>query len=102
MVRYLRRYWDEEDIWFFFELDPDGWVTRQIEFQGPGRTPIAAASLDEWTSEHDAGRASDYEAKYGVVAEKPITAAEVQDYLEISPQEFERAWTTARRALTRS
>jgi hypothetical protein len=43
----MRCYWDEEDIWFYFEVDADGWVTRQIELQGSELTPIAAASLDE-------------------------------------------------------
>ncbi|MDH6130201.1 hypothetical protein P3T39_007194, partial [Kitasatospora sp. GP82] len=48
MMKWLRCYWDEEDIWFYFELDPDGQVIRQVELQEPERTPLAAASLDEW------------------------------------------------------
>jgi hypothetical protein len=31
----MRCHWDEEDIWFYFEADAEGWVTRQVELQGP-------------------------------------------------------------------
>ncbi|AYG80790.1 hypothetical protein DWB77_02928 [Streptomyces hundungensis] len=41
----MRCYWDEEDTWFYFEVDATGWVIRQIELEGPGLTPVAAASL---------------------------------------------------------
>jgi len=51
----MRCYWDEEDVWFYFEVNAEGWVTRQIELQGPELTPIAAASLDEWQQARDAG-----------------------------------------------
>ena len=71
-VRWVRRFWDEEGIWFYFELDDDGWVTRHIELQGPDRTPIAAASLSEWFTELDAGRIQQYRARFGVVADQPI------------------------------
>ena len=47
MTTWTRCYWDEEAIWFYFEVDADGSVTRQIELQGSALTPIAAASLDE-------------------------------------------------------
>jgi hypothetical protein len=43
----MRCNWDEEDVGFYFEVDAEGWVTRQIELQGPELTPITAASLDE-------------------------------------------------------
>ncbi|MEU8176237.1 hypothetical protein AB0C14_25450 [Microbispora hainanensis] len=42
MTRWFRAYWGEKDIWFYFEVDADGWVTRQIELRGPDGVPIAA------------------------------------------------------------
>lgn len=47
-VRWLKSYWDEEDILYFFEIDEDTWTLRQIELQGPTQTPMAAAALAEW------------------------------------------------------
>jgi hypothetical protein len=47
-VRWLRSYWDEEDVRYFFEADEDGWVLRQVELRGKDRTPAVAASLEEW------------------------------------------------------
>ncbi|MET8038472.1 hypothetical protein ABZT01_37200, partial [Streptomyces sp. NPDC005345] len=35
MTTWMRCYWDEEDVWFYFEVDVDGWVARQVELQGP-------------------------------------------------------------------
>jgi hypothetical protein len=37
---WMRRFWDEEDIWFYFELDDEGHVTRRSRFQGPAGTPV--------------------------------------------------------------
>lgn len=47
-VRWLKSYWDEEDVLYFFEADEDGWVLRQVELRGPDRTPAVAAYLAEW------------------------------------------------------
>jgi hypothetical protein len=96
MKRWVRRYWDEEDIWFYFELNAEGWVLRQIEFLGPDGTPIAAAALREWFHELEAGRIQHYQARYGVVAEKPIEDDEITDYEPVSAADFERMWVTAR------
>lgn len=70
----MRCYWDEEDVWFYFEVDEDGWVTRQVELQGPGLTPIAAASLAEWQQAHEAGRLDEYDTRFGITAELPVSA----------------------------
>ncbi|MER7910404.1 hypothetical protein [Streptomyces sp. NPDC096068] len=42
MTTWMRCYWDEEDVWFSFEADAEGVVTRQVELQDPAATPIAA------------------------------------------------------------
>ncbi|MFF8387359.1 hypothetical protein ACF053_27465 [Streptomyces kanasensis] len=31
MTIWVRCYWDEEDTWFYFEVDAEGWVIRQVE-----------------------------------------------------------------------
>ncbi len=45
MTTWVRCLWDEEDVWFYFELDADGYVIRQIELQEPGSKALAVASL---------------------------------------------------------
>lgn len=62
VTKWLRCYWDEGGIWFYFELDADGQVTRQVEPQEPDLTPLAAASLDEWLHAQKASRLAEYEA----------------------------------------
>lgn len=98
-MRCVRRYWAEESIWFYFELDDDGWVTRHVELQGPDRTPVAAASLAEWFTELDAGRIQQYQARFGMVADQPISADELDDYEPVPAGAFEQVWQTARRHL---
>jgi len=95
-MRWVRRFWDGEGIWFCFELDQDGWVTRQIELQGPDMTPIAAASLSEWFTELDAGRIQRYQARFSVVAEQPVTADEIDDREPVPAGASEQLWQTAR------
>jgi hypothetical protein len=98
-VRWLKEYWDEEDVWFFFEIDEDGWVLRQVELTGPALAPTTASSLAEWPDADvdgiEAVRA--YDSKYGSTADQPIkdlpsgfAAA------SIDPLEFERIWSDAR------
>ena len=56
------RYWDEEDTWFYLEVDGEGWVVRQVELEGPELTPVEAASLAEWQRACDAGAPQDDQA----------------------------------------
>jgi hypothetical protein len=99
-VRCVRRFWDEEGIWFYLEIDDDGWVTRHIELQGPDRTPIAAASLSEWFTELDAGRIQQYQAQFGFVTDQPIPTDEIDHYEAVPADAFERVWQAARSHLT--
>ena len=48
MTTWVRCFWDEEDVWFYFELDADSYVIRQVELQEPGSKVLAAASLAKW------------------------------------------------------
>lgn len=88
----MRCYWDEEDVWFYFEVDAGGWVTRQIELQGPELTPIAAASLNEWQQAHEPGRLDEYDNRFGITAELPVSEWEGHD-----PEQLPRVLQVAER-----
>jgi hypothetical protein len=98
MTRWFRSYWAEEDIWFYFEAGADGWVTRQIELQGPSAKPIAAASLAEWEAAQQTGTHGDYEAAFGATAEVPVHEWDDHQPEDLTAAEFETIWITARAA----
>ncbi|GAA2345054.1 hypothetical protein SVIO_000610 [Streptomyces violaceusniger] len=98
MTRWFRSYWAEEDIWFYFEVAADGWVARQVELQGPLQEPIAAASLAEWEAAQRAGTLGDYEATFGGTAEVPVQEWDAHDPQDLTAEEFETVWLTARAA----
>ena len=72
---------------FFFELDAEGWVLRQVELEGPERTPIAAA------------RADVEEQGFGFTAEVPVSQWEGHEPVMLGRDEFEGVWVAARAAL---
>ncbi|MFH9089878.1 hypothetical protein [Streptomyces sp. NPDC017673] len=100
MTSWMRCYWDEEDVWFYFELDAESWVIRQVELQGPELTPIAAASLLEWQQARDAGRLAEYDSVLGGTAERSASEWEGHDPQPLTCEEFEEVWDTARRQIT--
>jgi hypothetical protein len=71
-------------------------VTRQIELQGFELTPIAAASLNEWQQAHDAGRLGEYDNRFGITAELPVSEWEGHDPERLTSEEFEDVWGSAR------
>lgn len=77
----------------------EGWVTRQIVLQGPELTPIAAASLAEWQQAHEAGRLFEYDNRFGMTAELPVSEWEGHDPEELTAEEFEEVWDTASRQI---
>ncbi|MFI6285651.1 hypothetical protein ACIBCM_12995 [Streptomyces sp. NPDC051018] len=99
MMSWMRCYWDEEDVWFYFEVDAEGWVTRQVELQGPELMPIAAASLEEWQQAHDAGCLGEYDSRFGITAEVPVSEWEGHDPEHLTSEEFEEVWGSARRRI---
>ncbi|MFE3635020.1 hypothetical protein [Streptomyces sp. NPDC059168] len=99
MTTWVRCFWDEEDVWFYFELDADGYVIRQVELQEPGNKALAAASSADWQEAHRDGRSAEYERLYGLTAEPPISEWEGHDPQSLSPDEFEIVWSTARSEL---
>jgi hypothetical protein len=99
VTRWLRSFWDEEAVWFYFELDTDGYVIRQVELQEPGSKSLAAASVAEWQEAQRDGRLAQYESVYGLTAELPTSEWEEHDPQWLSANEFEIVWSTARRQL---
>lgn len=96
--RWVRSYWDEEDVTFVWEVGDDGWVTRHVELAGTELIPQAATSLDEWMRELEAGRIQEYQARYGVLADQPIMDWGFP-HTTITEAEFETTWVDARHAL---
>ncbi|MGW7102155.1 hypothetical protein [Streptomyces sp. NPDC054838] len=81
---WFRCYWDEEDTWFCFEVDAEGWVVRQVELQGPELRPIAAA------------RDTDHDGRYGFTAERPVSDWEGHGPEPLTAERFEEVWDAAR------
>ncbi|MGP3769755.1 hypothetical protein ACTWJ8_02890 [Streptomyces sp. SDT5-1] len=98
MTRLFRSYWAEEDIWFYFEVDADGWVVRQVELHGPLGKPLAAASWAEEEAAQRAGTLADYEATFGGTAQAPVHEWDDHDPQVLTLAEFETVWATARAA----
>lgn len=98
-VRWVKAYWDEEDIWFYFEADEDGTVLRQVELQGPDHVPTVAAAWAEWPDPDEDGpdAIAAYGAKYGALADRPLTQDD-PDFpgVEIDCNQFENIWNKAR------
>ncbi|GGT22181.1 MULTISPECIES: hypothetical protein [Streptomyces] len=98
MTQWFRCYWDEEDMWFCFEVDSDGWVTRQVELRGPHEEPVAAASLAEWEAALADGTLEAYESVFGATAEVPVQEWDGHDPHDLGVDEFEAIWLAARTA----
>lgn len=103
MTSWIRSYWDVEDITFLWEVGNDGRVTRSVELVGPEGRVQAAAALDEVMHARDTGgiaAVQAYEARYGVVPEKPIDDWDPDfPHEDISQSVFEDRWTECRRVL---
>ncbi|MFE4052961.1 hypothetical protein [Streptomyces sp. YIM B13518] len=100
MTTWMRCYWDEEATWFYFEVDAEDWVTRQVELHGSEPAPIVAASLEERQRAQQPGDLAEYEKKYGVTAELPVSQWENYEPDQVTSQEFEEVWDAARREIT--
>jgi hypothetical protein len=86
MALYYHRPWhetrgDDNDDWgtseWYFEVDGDGWVSRQVEIYENGPT-----------LRYDEGHVAD---DYGQLADKPLPLSDFGPY-EISATDFELAW----------
>lgn len=100
MTRWIRSYWDEEDVTFYFEVRDDGWVTRQVELVGPDLSPRTASSVEEWMQELEAGRIQEYAAKYGPLADQSVTQWDPDfPHEDLTREEYGEIWLAARRSL---
>lgn len=75
MPRWIRSYWDEEDVTFVWEVADDGWIQRSVEQVGPERNPRSAAALAEVIAARDAGGISAvqaYESSHGLLPDQLI------------------------------
>lgn len=99
-MRWFRSHWDEDDIWFYFEADADGSITRQIELRCSDGTFTAAASATEWETARQNGTLAAYEETFGATAEVPIHKWDDHDEHALAREEFEAVWRTARQALS--
>jgi hypothetical protein len=92
----MRCYWDEEDTWFYFEVNGEGTVTRQAELKGPTLTPLAAASLDEW---HGHRMPASWPTTTGSTDSPrncPVSEWEGHDPEPLTSDDFEKVWDSAR------
>lgn len=79
---YLKRHWDEDwrgwgTSWWFFEVDDEGWVSRQITKYADGKTCC-------YDREY-------IEDELGGLAEKPLDVPD-EAYIRLSVQDFESTW----------
>ncbi|WP_432197655.1 hypothetical protein [Streptomyces sp. bgisy027] len=106
MTTWFRTYYEDEDLWLYFEADDEGWAARQIEVRGKDLRPVTAASLEEvlHLRDHaDLAAMGRYERQYGVLAEGSLEGWQEQPQAaEISAKEFDGLWAEARRALDAS
>ncbi|MFF9690479.1 hypothetical protein [Streptomyces sp. NPDC014623] len=106
MTIWFRTYYEDEDLWLYFEADDEGWAARQVEVRGQDSRPVTAASLEEvlhLRERDDLAAMIRYERQFGVLVEGPMNGWQDQPRAAgISAEEFERLWTEARRALSNS
>ncbi|GIG62950.1 hypothetical protein Lfu02_73220 [Longispora fulva] len=103
MTSWFRTYYEDEDLWLYFEADDEGWAARQVEVRGADSAPVMAASLQDVLRLRDCADLAamrQYEQQFGVLAEGSLDGWQDQQHaVEISGEEFERLWAEARRAL---
>ncbi|ORT53968.1 hypothetical protein [Streptomyces sp. CB03238] len=104
MTIWFRAYYEDEDLWQYFEADGEGWAVRQVEIRGVDSRPVTAASLKEvlHLRDHcDRAAMSRYEKQYGVLADGRVFDGweDELDADELSVEEFEQVWARARQAL---
>lgn len=75
-------------------------MIRQVELEGPELTPIAAASLAEWQRADDAGCLDEYDSRFGITAELPVSEWEGHDPEQLTSEDFEEVWGPARWQIT--
>jgi hypothetical protein len=103
VTTWFRTYFEDEDVWQYFEEGADGWASRQVDVRGVDSHPLTAASLDEvlHLRDHaDLVAMQRYERRFGVLAETALDGwRDAPGAQEITQAEFERLWIEARAVL---
>lgn len=103
VVRYVRWYCPDEDVWAYDELDDEGWTIRHVEVRRGDGTVTVAASLVEVLKARDSGgidAVRHYEQRYGVVPEATFPGEEPDVLVKATtPAEFEQLWSQGRSRL---
>lgn len=98
MRKWFRSHWDDEDVWFYVEVDSEGFVRRYVELEGPRRDANAACSLQEWEDAHRADTIDEYYGTYGMPQDWSTWAWDDHDLKPSTEAEFESVWRYARQA----
>lgn len=103
MTTWFRAYDEDENLWLCFEVDDEGWATRQVDVRGADAQPVTAASLDDVRQlrDHaDLAALGRYERQFGVLSEGSLEGWQGRPQAAgIPAEEFERLWAEARQAL---
>lgn len=96
MTRWWRSYWADDDVTFYFEVDTDGFVLRQVEVEGPQQLANAACSTQEWEDAFRSGTAHQYADRYGWPVDGSTRTWTGHDLEPSTQEEFDAVWTPAR------
>ncbi len=106
VTTWFRTYYEDEDLWLYFEAGADGWAMRQVELRASDLGVVTAASLEEvlYLRDHaDLAAMQRYEQQFGVLSEGSLEGWQDQPRAEqVEHGEFERVWSQARAALAGS
>jgi len=105
-MTWFRSFFDEDNVWQYFEVGDDGWAKRQVDLRADDAQALTAATLDEvlHLRDHaDLAAMQRYERQFGVLAEASLDGWRDDPRAEeITQTEFEEVWTAARSALSGS
>jgi len=103
VATWFRTYFEDDDVWQYFEEGGDGWATRQVDLRGADGGPLTAASIEEVVRIRDGADLAAmrrYEQQFGVLAETVLDGwRDAPGAEEITEAEFEQVWVPARTAL---
>lgn len=97
MTKWLRSHRVDGDVWYFFEVDDEGFVRRQVELEGTSGETNAASSSEEVEAAYRDNTIGEYFATYGL-PEEWSTRAWDHELEPFTEEEFEIVWAAAREA----
>jgi hypothetical protein len=97
MTTWFRSHRVDGDVRYFFEVDDEGFVRRQVELEGTSGATNAASSSEEVEAAYRDNTIGEYFATYGL-PEEWSTQAWDHELEPFTEEEFEVVWVTAREA----